>query len=164
MRLTSKSARLGGVAVLAGCCALMAFANLAAAAGSTTITFKQAYKGSTSRYVDVAPKTSHQFEASPGDELVGTNRLEAGGKKIGHMRIVCFATEFAKVINARFTCIGTFVLSGQGTLALSASAKSGTKTATGAIVGGTGTYAGARGTFTSTAGKNSSNTTVTLFE
>jgi hypothetical protein len=156
---------LGGVAVLAACCALlMAFASLAAAANSTTITFKEANKGSTFRYVDLTPQAKHQGEVSPGDELVITNPLEAGGKEIGHLRAVCVATNGAKkFINVNFTCTGTFILNGQGTLVASTTLKVG-KTVKGAIVGGTGTYAGARGTFISKEGNSGSNTTVTLFE
>ncbi|MFN8217266.1 MAG: dirigent protein [Solirubrobacterales bacterium] len=151
---------------LVGCCALaVAFAgSAAAAAGPATIKFKESNKGATFRYVDVAPQAKKEGEVSPGDELVISNPLESGGKKIGHLRALCVATNSAKkFINVTFICTAMYVLDGKGTLAAQATLKVG-KDVKGAIVGGTGSYAGARGTFLSTELSNGSgnNTTITL--
>ena len=165
----SKFVRQGGAAALLGCLAAFAFAFAftgSAFAATTTLTFKEPEKGSTFAFIDNAPKTKvkHGFpeKISAGDELVFTNPLEAEGKKIGHLRAFCVATENGKFDSAGFTCHGTFAFTGKGSL-IAATTLVGNKTE-GAIVGGTGTYAGARGTFRSKEGKGSSTVTVTLLE
>jgi hypothetical protein len=166
LNIHSKFARLGGVVVLAGCFALLVAFVGSAAAATTSFTFKELEKGSTFAFVDNAPKTKikHGFpqKISAGDVFVFTNPLEAEGKKIGHLQAVCTATKNGKFSTAGFTCDGTFVFTGKGTLVGSAMI-SGKKTE-GAITGGTGSYAGARGTFVSKEGKGSSTVTVTLLE
>lgn len=143
----------------------------AAAAGTTTITFKEPEKGSTFTYVDVAPTApkKHGFPTaiSPGDQLVITNPLTEGGKTIGKLRARCTATANAKAANqnafiqAHFICEGVFTLPG-GTLYGNASiVKAGTE---GVITGGTGKYVGAAGTILSKEVKGGSTTTITLLE
>lgn len=168
MRIRSKSTSLGALTALLGACALLvAFASPAAAAGPTTLTFKEPEKGSTFAYVDAAPKTVFKHGnpkmVSAGDELVITQPLEAQGKKLGHLLAVCTATKSTKKFtSADFTCVGTYVFA-NGTLTASAllGFEKGTE---GAITGGTGVYANARGTFASKEGKGASTTTITLVE
>lgn len=156
--------------MLLACCVLLAgiAVSAAEAAGPTTITFKEPEKGSTFAYVDNAPKSEFKHGSpkvvSAGDEIVITQPLEAGGKKLGHLLAVCTATKSSKKsFNAAdFTCVGTYVFA-KGTM--SASALLGFENGTeGAITGGTGIYANARGTFVSKEGKHASTTTITLVE
>jgi hypothetical protein len=158
-------AKPGRIAALLGFVLLVSalLASSAAAAGSTTLTFKESEKGGSFAFVDNAPKTGPQT-ISAGDEFVIKNPLESKGKRIGNLQALCVATKtvngFAK---AEFICTGTFTLAGQGTLTAQAINKGG-KTE-GAITGGTGSYAGAGGTVVSKPGKGgSSTTTVTLLE
>jgi hypothetical protein len=155
---------------LVGLACLLAAAP-AAAAGTTTITFKEPEKGSTFNYVDVAPTApkKHGFPTaiSPGDQLVLTNPLTEGGKTIGKLRARCTATAAAKTTNqdafvqAHFICEGVFTLPG-GTLYANASIVKGETE--GVVTGGTGKYAGARGTILSKEVKGGSTTTITLLE
>ena len=142
-------ARFSGYSgALAACCALLvASANPAGAAGSTTISVREGHKGAIFKTVDVPPKGKNVTDVSPGDELVFTIPLEAGGKKIGREAGVCVLV--AKK-HAEDLCTSTYAFRHQGTLATSMIFKPGKKTNHGAIVGGTGVYAGARGTFTIT--------------
>jgi hypothetical protein len=143
----------------------------AAAAGTTTLTFKEPEKGSTFTYVDVAPTApkKHGFPTSisPGDQIILTNPLTEGAKTIGKLRARCTATAAAKTANqnafvqAHFICEGVFTLPG-GTLYGNASiVKKGTE---GVVTGGTGKYVGAAGTILSKEVKGGSDTTITLLE
>jgi hypothetical protein len=163
MRSIARFPGFSGGVVLAACCVLLfASADPTRAAGSTTISFRETYKGATFTTVDVAPKGKNDRDVSPGDELVFTIPLVAGGKKIGRVNGVCVVTNAAKN-PVQFFCSSTFVFP-QGTLASSMNFKPG-RTNHGAIVGGTGIYAGARGTFTSSEEtKTGVNTTITLLE
>ena len=162
--------KLGHLAVLVGllsCSAILVFAGPASAA-TTTLTFKEPEKGSTFAFVDNAPtsKKKHGFPAriSAGDEVIFTNPLEAEGKLIGKIRVICTATNNAGAKNfaaAGFVCSGIAKIPG-GTLVVTAELSEGNTE--GAVVGGSGTYAGARGSFVSKEGKGSSTTTVTLLE
>jgi hypothetical protein len=164
MRSIARFSGFSGGVVLAACCVLLfASADPTRAAGSTTISFRETYKGATFTTVDVAPKGKREGDVTPGDELVFTIPLVAGGKKIGRANGVCVVTNVAKK-PVQYLCTGTFVFPHQGTLASSMNFKPG-RTNHGAIVGGTGIYAGARGTFTSSEEtKTGVNTTITLLE
>jgi Dirigent-like protein len=150
---------------LAACCALVvASADPAGAAGPTTISVRESYKGAIFKTVDVAPKGKNDSDVSPGDELVFRIPLVAAGKKIGRTNGVCVVTNAAKK-PVEYLCTSTYVFPHQGTLASSMNFKLGKKTNHGAIVGGTGVYAGARGTFTiSEETETGANATITLLE
>jgi hypothetical protein len=162
-----RSARLGGIVALAGCCALLtAFAASAAGAvGTSVITFKESFgKGASFTVVDLPPKGKNEAELSPGDEIVFVVPLVKKNKKIGHENAVCVVTKAPKnPDNDQFLCHGTFALRGQGALFYSTSFKPG-KT-NGAIVGGTGAFVGARGTVTTgNETKSGADVTITLLE
>ena len=160
MRFIAKFAGIS--AALTACCALLASAPLARAAGPTTITVRESEKGAIFQTVDVAPKGKNETDVSLGDEIVFTIPLEAGGKKIGRVDGVCVVV--AKK-HPEYLCTSTYVLQHQGTLASSMNFKPSKKTNHGAIVGGTGVYAGARGTFTiSNETEGGDKTTFTLLE
>jgi hypothetical protein len=140
----------------------------AAAAETTTLTFKEPEKGSTFAFVDSAPiaKKKHGFPTrfSPGDMVIFTNPLETEGKIVGKLRVVCTATTPASSKNfaaAGFTCTGIAKIPG-GTLVFAAELAEGNTE--GAIIGGSGKYAGAHGSFLSKEpkGKGASTVTVTL--
>lgn len=167
MRTTRNLGRLVAVVGLLGCLAALAFSGTAAAA-TTTLTFKEPEKGSTFAFVDNAPtsKRKHGFPTnfSAGDELIFTNPMEAEGKLVGKLRVVCTATKNASsksLASAGFICTGIAKIPG-GTLVFAAELSEGNTE--GAITGGSGKYAGARGSFISKEGKGSSTTTVTLLE
>lgn len=158
-------ARLGCTAALLSCLAALAFAGSASAA-TKTLTFKEPEKGSTFNFVDAAPKSKlkHGFPTkfSAGDQVIFTNRLEAEGKPVGRIRVVCTATTTAKKFAAAgFVCNGIAEFS-NGTLVFAAMLAEGNTE--GAIIGGSGIYAGAHGTFFSKEGKGTSTVTVTLLE
>lgn len=135
--------------VLAACCVLLfASADPAGAADPTTISVTEGHKGAIFKTVDVAPKGKNVTDVSPGDEIVFTIPLEAGGKKIGRLNGVCVITRAVAKKSPEYLCTSTYAFPHQGTLATSMNFKPGKKTNYGAIVGGTGVYAGARGTFT----------------
>lgn len=151
---------------LLACCMLGAFlAPLASA--NITLTFKQPEKGSTVKFVDVAPQASkkHGFAIaiSPGDQIVATDPLTQGGKTIGKLRARCTATANAKnknvVANAHFICEGVFYFGKNALYANASFVKGGVE---GVITGGTGKYAGASGTFLSKEEKGGTATTITL--
>jgi hypothetical protein len=151
---------------LLACCMLGAFlAPLASA--DTTLTFQEAEKGSTFKFVDVAPQapTKHGFPTaiSPGDQIVVTNPLTQGGKTTGKLRARCTATANAKgknaLPNAHFICEGVFYFGKNALYGNASIVKGGTE---GVITGGTGKYAGASGTIRSKEGKGGSTTTITL--
>lgn len=154
----------GRIAALFGSCLLasVVLASSAAAAGSTTLTFKERENAGSFAFIDNAPKTGPKT-ISAGDEFVIKKPLESKGKTIGNLQALCVATRtvdgFSK---AEFLCTGTFTFPGQGTLTAQAINKGGRTE--GAITGGTGSYAGARGTVVSKPGKGGSSTTVTLLE
>jgi hypothetical protein len=162
--------KLGHLPVLVGllsCSAILVFTGSASAA-TTTLTFKEPEKGSTFAFVDNAPtsKKKHGFPTriSAGDEVIFTNPLEAEGKLIGKIRVVCTATNNAGAKGfaaAGFICSGIAKIPG-GTLVVAAQLSEGNTE--GAVIGGSGTYAGARGSFVSKEGKGGSTTTVTLIE
>jgi hypothetical protein len=159
--------RAGLPAALLSCLGALTFASTALAA-NTVLTFKEPEKGSTFAFVDNAPKspTKHGFPTlfSAGDVLIFTNPLQAQGKTVGRIRVVCTATQNAGAENfagAGFICEGIAKIPG-GSLTFSAMLTEGTTE--GAITGGTGTYAGATGTFVSKEGKGSSTDTITLIE
>ena len=151
---------------LLACCMLGAFlAPLASA--NTTLTFKEPEKGSTFKFVDVAPQapTKHGFPTaiSPGDQIVITNPLTQGGKTTGKLRARCTATANAKgknaFVNAHYICEGVFSFGKNALYANASIVKGGVE---GVITGGTGKYAGASGTLRSKEEKGGSTTTVTL--
>lgn len=167
MRSIRSTSRLGIPAALTICAALLAFAGTASAA-TTTLTFKEPEKGSTFAFVDNAPTSTkkHGFPTrfSAGDEVIFTNPLEAEGKIVGRIRVVCTATNNAGSKNfaaAGFVCSGIAKITG-GTLVVAADLAEGSTE--GAITGGSGKYAGASGSFVSKEGKGSSTVTVTLVE
>jgi Dirigent-like protein len=136
---------------LAVCWALVvASVDPAGAAGPTTISVRESHKGAIFKTVDVAPKGKNETDVSPGDELVFSIPLVAGGKKIGRENGVCVITRAAAKKSPEYLCTSTYAFAHQGTLATSMNFKPSKKTNQGAIVGGTGVYAGARGTFTIT--------------
>jgi hypothetical protein len=166
---TRELARLALATCALGCLAVFVFAGSASAA-TTTLTFKEPEKGSTFAVVDNAPtsKKKHGFPTkfSAGDEVIFTNPLEAEGKLVGKIRVVCTATNSASSKNfaaAGFICSGIAKIPG-GTLIFAAELTEGNTE--GAITGGSGKYAGARGSFVSKEpeGKGASTTTVTLLE
>jgi hypothetical protein len=142
---------------------------VASAAGPTTLTFKEAEKGSTFAFIDNAPTApkKHGFPTSisPGDEIITTNPLTEAGKTIGKLRATCTATAAAKTNNpeafaaAHFICQGVFSFGGGSIFGSATIVKGGTE---GVVNGGTGTYAGASGTILSKEGKGGSTTTITL--
>jgi hypothetical protein len=147
------------------CVGALAFAASASAA-NTVLTFKEPEKGSTFAFVDNAPKSQlkHGFPTafSAGDEIIFTNPLEAEGKTVGKIRVVCTATKNASSEHfaaAGFLCSGLAKIPG-GSLAFAALLSEGATE--GAVTGGTGSYAGASGTFVSKEGKGSSTVTITL--
>ncbi|MGH2937203.1 MAG: hypothetical protein ACRDPE_03670 [Solirubrobacterales bacterium] len=164
--------KLGRLAILVGlfsCTAMFVFAGSASAA-TTTLTFKEPEKGSTFAFVDNAPtsKKKHGFPTrfSAGDEVIFTNPMEAEGKLVGKLRVVCTATNDASSRNfaaAGFVCTGIAKIPG-GTLVFAAELAEGNTE--GAITGGSGKYAGAHGSFLSKEpkGKGASTVTVTLVE
>jgi hypothetical protein len=168
LRFRSKTGRPGFVAAVLGSCAIAAalFASsTAAAAGTTTLTFKESEKGGSFAFIDNPPKTKQTHNGpvtiSAGDEFVLKNPLESGGKTIGNLQAFCIATRTVKGFGkAEFLCNGTFTIAGKGTLTGQAINKGGRTE--GAITGGTGSYAGARGTVVSKPGKGA--TTITLLE
>lgn len=167
MRTIRNLGRLAAVVGLLGCLTALVFGGTAAAA-TTTLTFREPEKGSTFAFVDNAPtsKKKHGFPAnfSAGDELIFTNPMEAEGKLVGKLRVVCTATKNASSKSfaaAGFICTGIAKIPG-GTLVFAAELSEGNTE--GAITGGSGKYAGARGSFISKEGKGSSTTTVTLLE
>jgi hypothetical protein len=167
LRTTRSISRLGIAVVLGACLAILAFAATASAA-STTLTFKEPEKGSTFAFVDNAPKSQlhHGFPTgfSAGDEIIFTNPLEAEGKIVGKIRVVCTATTSASSKHfaaAGFTCTGIAKIPG-GTLIFATELSEGITE--GAVTGGSGKYAGAHGSFVNKEGKGSSTTTITLLE
>ncbi|MFN8163827.1 MAG: hypothetical protein U0R26_08335 [Solirubrobacterales bacterium] len=167
MRTTPKLGRLAVLAGLLSCSAVLVFAGSASAA-TTTLTFKEPEKGSTFAFVDNAPtsKKKHGFPTkfSAGDEVIFTNPLEAEGKVVGKLRVVCTATNSASSKSfaaAGFICSGIAKIPG-GTLVFAAELSEGSTE--GAITGGSGKYAGARGSFVSKEGKGANTVTVTLVE
>lgn len=167
MRTTPKLGRLAVLVGLVSCTALFVFSGSASAA-TTTLTFKEPEKGSTFAFVDNAPtsKKEHGFPTrfSPGDEVIFTNPLEAEGKLVGKIRVVCTATKSASSKHfaaAGFVCSGIAKIPG-GTLVFAAELSEGNTE--GAITGGSGKYAGARGSFLSKEGKGANTVTVTLVE
>lgn len=171
MRIARKPLYLGAVAAAFSVCALFwALAGPADAAKETpgketVLTFTEPEKGGTFHFVDVAPisKRKHGFptKISPGDEVIFTNPLEAEGKRVAKIRVVCTATSSArKFAAAGFVCNGIAKFS-NGTLVFAAMLSEGTTE--GAITGGNGIYAGANGTFVSKEGKGTSTVTVKLF-
>lgn len=167
MRSIRSISRLGILAALTICAALSAFAGTASAA-TTTLTFKEPENGSTFAFVDNAPtsKKEHGFPTrfSAGDEVIFTNPLEAEGKVVGKIRVVCTATDNAGSKNfaaAGFVCSGIAKIPG-GTLVFAAELAEGNTE--GAITGGSGKYAGAHGSFLSKEGKSAGTVTVTLVE
>jgi hypothetical protein len=165
VRIRSKSTglRAGAVVVLGAAFLIAALIGSAAAAGPSTLTFKENEKAGTFTYIDNAPKSKGKPQTiSAGDEIVVTNPLETGGQKVGRLQASCVATKttttFAK---AAFNCSGTFILNGEGTLVAS-TVISGSGSTEGAIIGGTGKYAGASGTFVSKEGKGFSTVTISL--
>lgn len=98
---------------------------------------------------DLAPRG----RVSPGDILVGTNRLtDASGASVGVGYLHCGVTKAARGFQrATFQCSGTQRL-GDGTLTFSLLGRLGAdRVITAAITGGTGAYAGARGELMNTA-------------
>ncbi len=169
MRTTPKLGRPVILVGLLSCIALLAFAGPASAA-TTTLTFKEPEKGSTFAFVDNAPTSAkkHGFPTrfSAGDEVIFTNPMEAEGKVVGKIRVVCTATNNASSRNfaaAGFVCTGIAKIPG-GTLIFAAELAEGNTE--GAITGGSGKYAGAHGSFVSKEpkGKGASTVTVTLVE
>ncbi|HEY7255324.1 MAG TPA: hypothetical protein VH476_01460 [Solirubrobacterales bacterium] len=137
------------------------------AGANTALTFKEPEKGSTFKFVDVAPQApkKHGFPTaiSPGDQFVVTNPLTQGGKTIGKLRARCTATANAKgknaFANAHFICEGVFSFGKDALYASASTVKDGVE---GVITGGTGKYVGASGTVRSKEGKGGSTTTITL--
>ena len=128
------------LAALLGVAALAIPAGSSAAVASIELTFKEPDKGSTFAYVDAAPKTTLNKYGFPksisaGDQIVITDPVFEGGKRIGTLQASCIATK---------NSIG------------------GGKTIEGAIVGGTVIYSGATGTFTSTEYKSYEETVIKL--
>jgi hypothetical protein len=167
LRTTPKLGRLAVLAGLLSCSAALVFAGSASAA-STTLTFKEPEKGSTFAFVDNAPtsKKEHGFPTSfsAGDEVIFTNPLEAEGKVVGKIRVVCTATNDASSKHfaaAGFVCSGIGKIPG-GTLIFAAELAEGNTE--GAVTGGSGRYAGASGAFLSKEGKGAGTGTVTLLE
>jgi hypothetical protein len=157
-------AKPGQIATFFGACLLASalLASSAAAAGNTTLTFKEPEKGGSFAFIDNAPKTGPKT-ISAGDEFVLKQPLESKGKTIGNLQALCVATKTAKGFGkAEFLCSGTFTFPGQGTLTAQAINKGGRTQ--GAITGGTGSYVGASGTVVSKQVKGGSSTTVTLTE
>jgi hypothetical protein len=144
--------------------ASLAVAGLAAtpaiAQGPVTITFKEANKGSTFRFIDNPPR-SKNHRPSAGDLLVFSNPLVSNtGAKRGTLRATCTVTgATAKTTPA--VCYGVYSLK-EGQLAALVSTDIEASTTKGIIIGGTGAYAGARGTFTSKQNKSGADDTVTL--
>jgi hypothetical protein len=139
----------GFSSALAACCALVvASADPAGAAGPTTISVRESEKGAIFKTVDVAPKGKDPTDVSPGDEIIFTVPLVAGGKKIGRENGLCVITRAAAKMSPEYLCTSTYVFAHQGTLASWMNFNPAKKTNHGAIVGGTGIYAGTRGTFT----------------
>jgi hypothetical protein len=163
--------RIGPTIALAALVIALASVGTAAAAQSTTLTFKESEKGSTFAFIDNAPtsKKKHGFptKISPGDEIVTTNPLTEGGKTIGKLRARCTATAAANTSNpeafvaAHFICEGVFTFGGSSIFGNARIVKGGTE---GVVTGGTGKYAGASGTILSKEGKGGSTTTITLLE
>jgi hypothetical protein len=160
--------RLTVAALAAALLGLAVVVSSATAAGTTTLTFKEPEKGSTFAVVDNAPtsKKEHGFPIrfSAGDEVIFTNPLEAEGKVVGKIRVVCTATTSASSKNfaaAGFVCSGIAKIPG-GTLVFAAGLAEGNTE--GAITGGSGKYAGAHGSFISKEGKGANTVTVTLVE
>lgn len=167
MRTIPRNGRLAALAGLLSCLAVLVFAGSASAA-TTTLTFKEPEKGSTFAFVDNAPtsKKKHGFPTkfSPGDEVIFTNPLEAEGKLVGKIRVVCTATNNASSKHfaaAGFVCSGIAKIPG-GILIFAAELSEGNTE--GAVTGGSGKYAGAHGSFVSKEGKGANTVTVTLVE
>lgn len=121
MRSTRRLAKSVVVAGLFSCLAALIRAGPASAA-TTTLTFKEPEKGSTFAFVDSAPKSElvHGFPTkfSAGDQFIFTNPLEAEGKIVGKLRVVCVATQNASSKHfdaAGFNCTGISKIPG-GTL------------------------------------------------
>ena len=85
------------------CCMLGAFLAPPASA-NTTLTFEEPEKGSTFKFVDVAPQApkKHGFPTaiSPGIRSWSPTRSTQGGKTTGKLRAMCTATANAKGKNA----------------------------------------------------------------
>jgi hypothetical protein len=162
-----KLLRATPVALLVALACLIA-AGPAAAAGTTTLTFKEPDKGSTFAFVDNPPvaKKVHGFPTAftPGDLIIFTNPLEAEGKIVGKIRVTCEATQASSAKNftgAGFLCNGIAKIPGGSLVFAAELSQGGTE---GAIIGGTGRYAGATGTFVSKELKHASLLTITLDE
>jgi hypothetical protein len=131
----------------------------AVAQAPRTLTFKEADKGGTFKFVDNPPRGRRP---SVGDVLVFTEPLvSASGARRGTLRATCTITG-ASVKAVPAVCYGVFSLKEGQLAAVVSTANLDGKTTDGVIVGGTRAYAGARGTFHSTDTKSGSNDTVTL--
>lgn len=170
MRTPRSLTRPASALALVGLIALLVAGPAAAAevGSSTTLTFKEPEKGSTFAVVDNPPtaKKKHGFptQFSPGDEIIFTNPLEAEGKIVGKIRVVCTATTASSSKNfagAGFICSGIAKIPG-GTLIFAAELAEGNTE--GAITGGSGKYAGAHGSFISKESKGPDTVTITLLE
>lgn len=123
-------------AVLIGILALVAAAVVAVSAqGKSTSKLSFVTKQQSFSQIDVGKKGF-----SIGDSFIFAEQLLAGGKQVGHDRILC--THVANTHADAESCAGTVVLSG-GTIQLAGLASQGPFTV--AVVGGTGDYVGARG-------------------
>ncbi len=168
MRKITKRRTAALAGCLLSCCAIVA-ALAPIAAADSTLTFTEPEKGSTFKFIDVAPTApkKHGFptKISPGDELVLTNPLKQGNKTIGKLRGRCTATAGTKTnkpsafVDAHFICEGVFTFGKSMLFGNAAIVKGGTE---GVITGGTGKYAGARGTFLSKEIKGGSTTTISF--
>ena len=145
-------------------CAAAALAAPAVAHADTTLTFKEANKGSTFHFIDNPPKAGKSHRPSAGDQFVVTEPLvDSSGKHIGRLQAQCTVTKPGKTDSTTSAiCFGVFSFA-NGTLdAMVAESNLNAKATKGGIIGGTGTYAGARGTFVSKTTKTGNGDTVDL--
>ena len=147
-------ALLGTAAVIGLAIAVAAIStgNAAPPSAFTTLTFKEAAKGSTFKFIDVRPfsrRTGPRASVSLGDRFIfGNTLLDSTGRAAGRVEGSCTALRGAKNFGrARWGCDAFARLAG-GTFDISADFKF-TQTIEGPIRGGTGAYEGARGSFTS---------------
>jgi hypothetical protein len=151
MRSRAVIAAATGAVVLVGA-ALFAGGGSAQAPGPRTLTFTEADRGSSFRFVDTPPRSRGQSERtlrlSMGDVLVLRNPLVSGtGQRAGTLHATCVATRGGRLGRAFFVCHGAVTLR-DGQIAIEVPTRIG-DISTGSITGGTGAYNGTRGTFTS---------------
>ena len=156
-------------ALLATASALGSLLAVAAPAGAQgpaaqTLTFKEINKGSSFSFVDNPPRAPHRngfpTRVSPGDLFVVSEPLrDSASRPYGRLRATCTVDRPGTGNDLHGVCFGVFSLpSGQ----LWASATTGPRLTSGAIVAGTGGFASMHGSFVSRTTKTGADDTVTL--